>query len=87
MACDLRTFLSLTCSQPPYSSTVLTRDQILSSTFGLSFWPVPTTAAMESKLAVKFGEATSAYWMSMFSQSNQTQPNPTRFLKLALTNH
>ncbi|KAH6672054.1 fungal trichothecene efflux pump [Halenospora varia] len=36
---------------------------ILSSTFGLSFWPVPTTAAMTGTLATKFGNPTSAYWM------------------------
>lgn len=38
--------------------------QILSSCFGLSFWPVPTTAAMLSKLAAKLGDPTgvSSYW-------------------------
>lgn len=38
--------------------------QILSSCFGLSFWPVPTTAAMEGKLALKLGDTmgTSSYW-------------------------
>ena len=30
-------------------------DQILSSTFGLSFWPVPTTAALQSRLGAQFG--------------------------------
>lgn len=35
---------------------------ILSSTFGLSFWPVPTTAAMMARLAVSFGEPTSQAW-------------------------
>jgi MFS family permease len=35
---------------------------ILSSTFGLSFWPVPTTAALQSKLAIKFGEPLSSAW-------------------------
>lgn len=35
---------------------------VLSSTFGLSFWPVPTTAAMMAKLAIKFGAPTSQAW-------------------------
>ncbi|KAK7186722.1 hypothetical protein DPSP01_001075 [Paraphaeosphaeria sporulosa] len=35
---------------------------ILSSTFGLSFWPVPTTAALQSKLAIQFGEPLSSAW-------------------------
>ncbi|KXL44413.1 hypothetical protein M433DRAFT_166556 [Acidomyces richmondensis BFW] len=37
---------------------------ILSSCFGLSFWPVPTTAAMMGKLAVKLGDIRGAtsYW-------------------------
>lgn len=35
---------------------------ILSSTFGLSFWPVPTTAAMYTTLAAKFDNPTSGYW-------------------------
>ncbi|TKA74991.1 hypothetical protein B0A55_02646 [Friedmanniomyces simplex] len=37
---------------------------ILSSCFGLSFWPVPTTAAMQAKLAVTLGDATgiTSYW-------------------------
>ncbi|KAK6429261.1 hypothetical protein LTR95_014595, partial [Oleoguttula sp. CCFEE 5521] len=37
---------------------------ILSSCFGLSFWPVPTTAAMQGKLGAKLGDATgtSIYW-------------------------
>ena len=43
---------------------MLTEDQILSSTFGLSFWPVPTTAAMQAGIAAQFGDPTSAYWMS-----------------------
>lgn len=44
---------------------MLTPSQILSSTFGLSFWPVPTTAAMQTVLGTKFGDPTSTYWMSM----------------------
>lgn len=35
---------------------------VLSSTFGLSFWPVPTTAAMMGRLAIQFGSPTSAAW-------------------------
>lgn len=35
---------------------------VLSSTFGLSFWPVPTTAALQSKLSVLFGDASSVAW-------------------------
>jgi hypothetical protein len=35
---------------------------ILSSTFGLSFWPVPTTAAMMAKLAIQFGSPTANAW-------------------------
>ena len=35
---------------------------VLSSTFGLSFWPVPTTSAMMSRLAVQFGDPTSSAW-------------------------
>ncbi|KAF1846276.1 MFS general substrate transporter [Cucurbitaria berberidis CBS 394.84] len=35
---------------------------ILSSTFGLSFWPVPTTAAMMNRLSVQFGAPTSRAW-------------------------
>ena len=35
---------------------------ILSSTFGLSFWPVPTTAALQSKLFVIFNNPTSMSW-------------------------
>ncbi|EME77273.1 uncharacterized protein MYCFIDRAFT_42500 [Pseudocercospora fijiensis CIRAD86] len=37
---------------------------ILSSCFGLSFWPVPTTSAMQTTLASKLGDAggTSVYW-------------------------
>lgn len=35
---------------------------ILSSTFGLSFWPVPTTAALQSKLSVIFNNPTSMAW-------------------------
>lgn len=37
---------------------------ILSSCFGLSFWPVPTTAAMQGKLAPLLGDitATTSYW-------------------------
>lgn len=37
---------------------------ILSSTFGLSFWPVPTTAAMQSSLGLKWGAPTAIYWFS-----------------------
>ncbi|KAH7377328.1 major facilitator superfamily domain-containing protein [Pyrenochaeta sp. MPI-SDFR-AT-0127] len=35
---------------------------VLSSTFGLSFWPVPTTAAMMGRLAIQFGSPTSFAW-------------------------
>lgn len=37
---------------------------ILSSCFGLSFWPVPTTAAMQARLAPLLGDTagTSSYW-------------------------
>jgi MFS family permease len=35
---------------------------VLSSTFGLSFWPVPTTAAMMGKLSIQFGAPTSSAW-------------------------
>lgn len=35
---------------------------ILSSTFGLSFWPVPTTAAMQATLAARWGTTTALYW-------------------------
>jgi len=35
---------------------------VLSSTFGLSFWPVPTTAAMMGRLAIQFGAPTSSAW-------------------------
>lgn len=37
---------------------------ILSSCFGLSFWPVPTTAAMQAKLAPLLGDTlgTTSYW-------------------------
>ncbi|KAK4496022.1 hypothetical protein PRZ48_013291 [Zasmidium cellare] len=37
---------------------------ILSSCFGLSFWPVPTTSAMQASLATKLGDATgtTVYW-------------------------
>ncbi|KAK5726188.1 hypothetical protein LTR17_013003, partial [Elasticomyces elasticus] len=31
---------------------------ILSSCFGLSFWPVPTTGALQGKLAIKLGDTT-----------------------------
>jgi len=34
----------------------------LSSTFGLSFWPVPTTSAMMAKLAIQFGDPQSSAW-------------------------
>ncbi|KAH7121050.1 fungal trichothecene efflux pump [Dendryphion nanum] len=35
---------------------------VLSSTFGLSFWPVPTTAALQSKLSIQFNDPTSMAW-------------------------
>ncbi|KAF2165612.1 hypothetical protein M409DRAFT_67013 [Zasmidium cellare ATCC 36951] len=37
---------------------------ILSSCFGLSFWPVPTTSAMQTSLAAKLGDltGTTVYW-------------------------
>lgn len=35
---------------------------ILSSTFGLSFWPVPTTSAMMARLATQFGAPTASAW-------------------------
>jgi len=35
---------------------------ILTSTFGLSFWPVPTTAAMQATLAARWGGTTAVYW-------------------------
>ena len=35
---------------------------VLSSTFGLSFWPVPTTAAMMGRLAIQFGDPASSAW-------------------------
>ncbi|KAK5169762.1 uncharacterized protein LTR77_005740 [Saxophila tyrrhenica] len=37
---------------------------ILSSCFGLSFWPVPTTGAIQAKLVVLLGDETgvSSYW-------------------------
>jgi len=35
---------------------------ILSATFGLSFWPVPTTAALQTKLGAMFGDAEGTYW-------------------------
>jgi hypothetical protein len=38
--------------------------QILSATFGLSFWPVPTTAAMQGKMAAQLGDAQSVVWFS-----------------------
>ncbi|CAH0017768.1 unnamed protein product [Clonostachys rhizophaga] len=34
----------------------------LSATFGLSFWPVPTTAAMQVKIATRFGDPLSYVW-------------------------
>jgi hypothetical protein len=39
---------------------------ILTSTFGLSFWPVPTTAAMQATLAARWDSPTSQYWFSMY---------------------
>ncbi|CAM1502223.1 Fc.00g042070.m01.CDS01 [Cosmosporella sp. VM-42] len=35
---------------------------ILSSTFGLSFWPVPTTAAMQGRLAAAWNDPTAVAW-------------------------
>jgi MFS family permease len=35
---------------------------VLSSTFGLSFWPVPTTAALQGKLSLQFNDPTSMAW-------------------------
>jgi MFS family permease len=35
---------------------------VLSSTFGLSFWPVPTTAALQGKLSLQFKDPTSMAW-------------------------
>ncbi|KAF2404505.1 MFS general substrate transporter [Trichodelitschia bisporula] len=35
---------------------------VLSSTFGLSFWPVPTTGAMQTGLGARWGDITSTYW-------------------------
>jgi MFS family permease len=35
---------------------------ILSATFGLSFWPVPTTAALQTQLGIKWGASTAVYW-------------------------
>lgn len=35
---------------------------ILSSTFGLSFWPVPTTSALQAGLATRFGKPLSSVW-------------------------
>ncbi|KAF2653504.1 MFS general substrate transporter [Lophiostoma macrostomum CBS 122681] len=35
---------------------------VLSSTFGLSFWPVPTTAALQTKLSIAFGDPSSVAW-------------------------
>ncbi|KAF2664301.1 MFS general substrate transporter [Microthyrium microscopicum] len=35
---------------------------ILSSTFGLSFWPVPTTAAMQSTLGAEWAAPNATYW-------------------------
>ncbi|KAF2840344.1 MFS general substrate transporter [Patellaria atrata CBS 101060] len=35
---------------------------ILSSTFGLSFWPVPTTAALQSQLGLRWGDPVSVGW-------------------------
>lgn len=44
---------------------------MLSCTFGLSFWPVPTTAAMQGKLAVQFGEAQSfVWWIPAYTTAN-----------------
>jgi hypothetical protein len=49
---------------------------ILSSTFGLSFWPVPTTAAMMAKLAIHFGSPTASAWFV----PAYTTANAIRFL-------
>lgn len=45
---------------------------VLSSTFGLSFWPVPTTAAMQAALGAKWGAPTSIYWFSMSRETLRT---------------
>jgi hypothetical protein len=55
-----------------YGELQLMALRILSSTFGLSFWPVPTTAAMQSILSVKFGDPTSTYWMSTLISSPES---------------
>jgi hypothetical protein len=37
---------------------------ILSVSFGVSFWPVPTVGAMGTPLAVKLGDATGTNWFT-----------------------
>lgn len=54
-------------AQPPGEERVLTWKLalvifILSSTFGLSFFPVPVTAALQAGLATKFGKPLSYVW-------------------------
>jgi hypothetical protein len=61
------------------------QNQILSSTFGLSFWPVPTTAAMQAGLGIKFGNPTSTYWMSMFSDHSIIYESLINMMKFLLT--
>jgi MFS family permease len=45
-----------------HTSTGSPQPQVLSSTFGLSFWPVPTTAALQSKLSIQLGDPSSVAW-------------------------
>ena len=37
---------------------------ILTATFGLSFWPVPATAAMQTTLGIRWNDPTAIYWFS-----------------------
>jgi hypothetical protein len=53
---------------------------ILTSTFGLSFWPVPTTAAMQATLGARWGTPTAIYWFSKLFRtcySSRTRSNTT----------
>lgn len=59
--------------------------QILSATFGLSFWPVPTTAAMQGKMAAQLGDAQSVVWFSEFACSFSSAPVLTIDFKSRLT--
>ncbi|KAF2013899.1 MFS general substrate transporter [Aaosphaeria arxii CBS 175.79] len=44
---------------------------VLSATFGLSFWPVPTTAALQTKLSIAFNDPVSAFWyIPAYTSSN-----------------